>query len=188
MSRTTIHWEEIHRRLQTSEETLRRVLSEDAATIKSVYRERAVQLARPPKQKVADGTAALIFLIGGEHYALPLQELAEVLPFHGCTPVPGSSPLILGVIDLRGEIRPLINLARVLSAAASTDSGAVLVLRRPIALKVDGIEDLREIRREEVAPAAPGKFAQVLTSGTLAVLDLEAVLSAVLPRKESRTR
>jgi purine-binding chemotaxis protein CheW len=129
----------------------------------------------------------LIFTVAGERYALPLQELAEVLPFQGCTPVPGSSPSILGVMNLRGEIRPLIDLACVLSAGTALDSGAVLVLRRPLALKVDRIEDLREIRREELNPAAPGTFIQGMASGTLALLDIETILSAVLSRKESRS-
>lgn len=129
----------------------------------------------------------MIFTVAGERYALPLQELAEVLPVQGCTPVPGSSPSILGVVNLRGEIRPLIDLARVLSAKSAPDPGVALVLRRPLALKVDRIEDLCEIRREELSPAAPGTFIQGMVSGTLAVLDIETILSAVLSRKESQS-
>ena len=49
------------------------------------------------------GLPVLIFRLAQELYAIELEEVAETLPFERCTPVPGSPPQFLGVINLRGE-------------------------------------------------------------------------------------
>jgi len=55
-----------------------------------------------------------------------------VLPFAPCAPVPGAPPQFLGVINLRGELRAVVDLARLLvpSADGNSDSEFVLMLRR----------------------------------------------------------
>ena len=184
-----IQWEEVRRRLKTNEESLRETLSESPERIKTVFRQRAIQLAKEHagNKRASKGMPALIFRLGDERYAIALKELAEVLPFQGCTQVPGASPQFLGVINLRGELRPVIDLAQVLSGRSSIDSGAVLVLRHQVALKVDAAEDLREISCEELTPTVQGHYIQALASGTLGLLDIETMLSALSSPKESRS-
>jgi purine-binding chemotaxis protein CheW len=186
LSRASIDWEEVRRRLRKSEDALQETLSENPARMRAVFHQRAIQLAKEhaDNQQASKGMPVLIFRLAHEQYAIALRELAEVLPFQGCTPVPGSSPEFLGVINLRGELRPVIDLARVLSGSASTDSGAVLVLRRQAGLKVDSAEELREIRSDEMTPPARGHHVQALVNGTLALLDVETILSAVCSVKE----
>jgi len=189
MKQTTIVWEEVRKRLQTNQDSLRETLSESPERIKTVFRQRAVQLAkehagnRPASKRVP----ALIFRLAQERYAIALRELAEVLPFQGCAQVPGTSTQFLGVINLRGELRPVIDLARVLSGNPSIDSGTVLVLRRPVALKVDAVEGLHEISSEELTHPVQGHYIQALASGTLGLLDVETMLSAAFSLKESRS-
>jgi purine-binding chemotaxis protein CheW len=189
MKQGSIQWEEVRMRLQTNENSLRASLSESPERIRTVFRQRAVQLAKEhaANKPASRGIPALIFRLAEERYAIALQELAEVLPFQGCTQVPGTSTQFLGVINLRGELRPVIDLARVLSGSSSTDSGAVLVLRRQGALKVDSVEDLREIRPEELTRPVQGHYIQALASGTLGLLDVETMLLAVFSPKESRS-
>jgi purine-binding chemotaxis protein CheW len=194
MKQASINRDDVRKRLQASEDSLREALSESPERIKTVFRQRAVQLAKlhAANKPVSRGIPALIFRLAQERYAIALQELAEVLPFHGCTQVPGGSLEFLGVISLRGELRPVVDLARVLSGRAPTqsgsDSGAVLVLRRPIAMKVDEIEELREIRSEELARSVQGQYLQALASGTLGLLDVETMLSAVFSPKEHQPK
>lgn len=181
MTRTSISWEEVHARLQASERSLRETLAESPKHVKTVFRRRAVQLARkPPADRPVSKIPSLIFGIAQERYAIPLKELAEVLPFRGCTAVPGSGPQILGVINLRGELRPVIDLARVLSTGSSPDKGAILMLRRGAALKVDAVEDLRDIGSEEISHLSHGHHIHSIASGALGLLDVESLLSAHL--------
>jgi purine-binding chemotaxis protein CheW len=184
-----IRWDEVRRRLQKNEESLLETLTESPEHTQKVFRQRAIQLA---KERSADplaspGLPALVFRLGQERYAIALQELAEVLPFQGCTRVPGAPAKLLGVINLRGELRPVIDLARMLSGSPSTDSGAVLILRRQAALKVDAVDELREIDSEDLIRPSEGHFVSAVASGTLGLLDVETMLSAALSPKESRS-
>lgn len=181
MTRTSISWEEVRARLQASERSLRETFAESPEHVKKTFRRRAVQLAqRPPADRPTSKIPSLIFRIAQERYAIPLKELAEVLPFRGCTGVPGSSPQFLGVINLRGELRPVIDLARLLSTSSPSDSGAILMLRRSAALKVDAVEDLRDIGSEEISHLPHGHYIHSLASGALGLLDVESLLSAYL--------
>jgi purine-binding chemotaxis protein CheW len=182
-----IQWDEVRRRLQRNEESLRETLSESPERIQTVFRQRAIQLAkaRSTNRPTSPGLPALVFRLGQERYAIALQELAEVLPFQGCTRVPGASPKLLGVVSLRGELRPVIDLAHVLSGSPSTDSGSVLVLRRQAALKVDAVNELREIDSDELTSPPQGHFIRAVASGTIGLLDVEIMLSTALPPKES---
>lgn len=192
MSQTAIDWEQVRRRLRKSEEALEKTLAENPARMQAVFRQRAIQLGRERAESkpLSPGIPALIFRLAQERYAIALKDLAEVLPFQGCTQVPGASKQFLGVINVRGELRPVIDLAHVLSGASrgsATDSGAVLMLRRPAGLKVDSVEALREIRSDELGAPAQGQYCRALVSGSLALLDVDVVLSAVDSAVESRS-
>ena len=115
---------------------------------------------------------------------MELSDVVEVLPFRDCTPVPGGSPKFLGVLNLKGELRPIVDLGFVLSERPSSQAGFVLIVRRQIGLKVDGIEDLREIHLEEFNPSGHGRYLRGL-AGHVMLVDLEAILSAVFSAKES---
>jgi purine-binding chemotaxis protein CheW len=178
---TLVDWDAVRERLRRSDAALRQVMSDTPARMTAVFRKRAVQLAKESGWETAalKSSPALLFRLGQERYAVSLSELAEVLPFRGCIAVPGGNPQFLGVINRRGEILPVIDLARVLNGSVSTDTGAVLVLRRQLGLKVDRAEELRDIGASEVAPRAEGRFCCALSPGTMALLDVEALLAGV---------
>jgi purine-binding chemotaxis protein CheW len=118
--------------------------------------------------------------------------VSEALPFTHCTRAPGSPPHFRGVVNLRGELRAVLDLATLLglSKNGDRDSGFVLMLRRPgreIGLKVDAIEELREIRPEELSVPAQGNFVKAIASGALMLIDVEAVLAAAFSKEESLT-
>src|SRR5262245_40897225 len=95
-------------------------IATDPAILEAVYRRRAAQLARRQGELSAKKTfPALVFGLGSERYAIELSELAEVLPYRTATPVPGVSPSLLGVINLRGAIRAIADLRRILEIEAA---------------------------------------------------------------------
>ena len=53
----------------------------------------------------------LTFKISSEQYAVALDDLDEVLLMAAVKPVPGSPAFIKGVLNLRGELLPVIDLA-----------------------------------------------------------------------------
>jgi purine-binding chemotaxis protein CheW len=190
MNQSSINWDEIKSRVQYNEMALQESLGRSPANIKAVFRKRAIRLAQSDTaDKLASaGSPALIFRLARERYAIELNDLAEVLPFRGCAHVPGRSSTFLGVINLRGEIRPVIDLGATLSENSRSESGFILILRKQVGLKVDDIEELREIHPGELTPSNPGRYARRLVSEPLMLLDVGALLSGVMSLKESLTR
>jgi purine-binding chemotaxis protein CheW len=188
-----IDWERVRSRLRASERALEEALSESPERIQAAYRQRAVRLAKVGEPgQVSAVVPALVFRLARERYAIELEEVSEALPFARCTRAPGSPPHFRGVVNLRGELRAVLDLATLLglSENGDRDSGFVLMLRRPgreIGLKVDAIEELREIRPEELSVPAEGNYVKGIASGTVMLLNVDAVLAEAFSKEESLT-
>jgi chemotaxis signal transduction protein len=188
-----IDWVQARVRLSESEKRCDEALAESEERIQSAYRERALRLARP-SLGLPDPSSAkpvLVFSLGLERHAVELKELAEVVPFTGCRPVPGSPPEICGVMSFHGQIVIVVDLGRVLapSGPGTTASGMVLICRRSrqdIGFKVDSVEELRDLRREDPA-SDPRPLEQGLDGrpGRFLLIDLDKVLAEVFPHQES---
>jgi purine-binding chemotaxis protein CheW len=181
-----IDWDVVRNRLRSSEQALAESLTDSPERIDRAYRQRAVRLAKQQVDQLprAAGIPVLVFRLGQERYAIDVKEVAEALRLERCTPVPGSPPLFAGVINLRGELRSVFDLARLLaiSGTQASDSGFALLLRRhgqEIGLKVDRIEEIREIRPEELSLSGEGKYVTGLLPGMTMLLSVDAVLAEI---------
>lgn len=56
-------------------------------------------------------TQYLAFTLAGERYAMPLLGVKEIIEYGNVTPIPAMPAFILGVINLRGRVAPIIDLA-----------------------------------------------------------------------------
>lgn len=52
----------------------------------------------------------VVFTVGSQEYAVPITVVKEVQAWTKPTPVPEAPPMVEGVIDLRGEIIPVVDL------------------------------------------------------------------------------
>lgn len=125
----------------------------------------------------------VVFTMDGQQYALPIEAVQEIQQIVDYTPVPGSVPALVGMIDLRGIVVPLIDLRLLLGLNATPfhldtplifgEAGTVLV-----AYAVDGVEDVLDLTGVEMQePSALYALADRLTGvarladGLLFVLD-----------------
>ena|SRR5579872_5741655 len=189
-----IHWDQVHGRLRASAGALDEALSASPQRMEAIYRERAARLAEVPPEHISVSAAmpVLVFRLANERYAMELKELADVLLFERCAPVPGAPAQCLGVVNVRGELRAVVDLERLLTPSAQKTSGAGFVLllgcpRLPVALKVDSIEGLAEIRQEELSAPGPGKHLKGIAGGTLMLLDMDQVMAENFPLEEALT-
>jgi purine-binding chemotaxis protein CheW len=194
MKRASIDWRAVQEQLRASELALEETMTPSPQRVRDAYRQRAARLATVDLnlKPASPGLPTLVFLLGQERYAIEMKELAEVLPFVRCTQVPGGSQRFLGVINLRGEIRAVLDLRNLVAPSESGDgeAGFVLMLRRPgkeVGLKVDHIEDLREIRPEELTLSPQGTYGKGMASGTLMLLNVDAVLKEAFSKEEQLT-
>jgi purine-binding chemotaxis protein CheW len=56
--------------------------------------------------------SVLPFRLAGQHLAVPLDSVIRVIPALRCTPLPGAPQTVLGLANVRGQIVPVVDLAR----------------------------------------------------------------------------
>jgi purine-binding chemotaxis protein CheW len=183
-------WTEIRARVEKNQQALDQALTHDPQRIEAVFGDRAARLAKAHASATDASPAGRIFIfrLGLERYALALEDLAEVISNPRCTPVPGSSPRLAGVINRNGEIRPVWDLARFLQLAEKERGprGCVLLARKrggEVGLWVDAAEAVRPVRPGEWQPPGEGsRYLQGVTSDAVMILDLEALLEKEFSR------
>jgi purine-binding chemotaxis protein CheW len=100
-------------------------------------RRRAALVARrrEPDPLLAGGAQALRFTVRDQACLLELGCLREVQALRELLPLPMAAPSLLGMVQWRGRMLPLLDLALLLAlppASASTPPGRVLVLGRKL--------------------------------------------------------
>ena len=80
----------------------------------------------------------LTFVLGGEIYALPILDITEIMEFRSLTVVPMMPSFIRGVINLRGRVVPVIDMA------ARFSRGMTHVARRTSIIIVEAAASLGE--------------------------------------------
>lgn len=162
-----------------------------------VLRERAESLAQAEREEEAAETKRLLlFKLGEETYALDVEDVREIASGLVVTPIPCVPAHVLGVINVRGEILSVIDLAGVLgvglgsSQVAEEGESGIIVRSGDVAsvLVVDEIGDIIEVPASSVEPplAALDRAHAETVSGTvywhdslIAVVNLERVLEPV---------
>lgn len=105
------------------------------------------------------------FNLVGEEFGLPILDVREIIRMVEVTPVPHSPSFVEGVINLRGQILPVIDLRKrfgLSSSSADEDTRIVVVEinHNLIGLIVDGVNEVLRIPSETVNPAP-----QIVSSG-----------------------
>lgn len=106
----------------------------------------------------------LTFRVGSDAYAISIAKLRELVGLGGITRVPSTPPWIRGVMNLRGEVLPVIDLAVKFGLPASQDTKwtCLVVVQLPIdgqasslGLVVDSVEDVVDLQDDEIDPPPP---------------------------------
>jgi len=107
-----------------------------------------------------DGTY-VIFRLGAEEYGLEIGKVQSIVHFDQPTPVPKSDESIMGVLNLRGKVIPIVDVARRLGRERfRPGSGSRIIVVEGDAglmgLAVDSANEVTEIRGDQIqaAPAA----------------------------------
>lgn len=64
------------------------------------------------KKKVEESRQLVVFGLDDEEYAVPIQDLQEIIKIPIITPIPGAPEFISGIFNLRGRIVVAINLEK----------------------------------------------------------------------------
>lgn len=117
---------------------------------------------------VAESGQYLTFMLAGEMFALGILNIKEIIEFGTVTAVPMMPPFIRGVINLRGRVVPVVDLAvrfgRDATSVARRTSIVIIETRsddensethgesQDIGIMVDAVNEVIEISAEEIEP------------------------------------
>ncbi len=99
----------------------------------------------------------LVFRAGGESYALSMECVREVERVSRVTPVPGAPAFVQGLVNLRGEILPLLDLAALFGRKREAPAPRLIVAQASstdpvVALMVEELNGLAPFHETEVQP------------------------------------
>lgn len=108
----------------------------------------------------------LTFSIAGEICAVGIGEVETVLENAGLSRVSGAPGYVAGLLDLRGEAVPVVDVRRKLGLEVSDGAGSCIIVlalggqdgrRKPVGALVDSVSEVVEMPDSAISPA--GEFA-----------------------------
>jgi purine-binding chemotaxis protein CheW len=186
----SVDWDEVHRRLESAAEALERGAAPSEEKQRSILKERARALALEtgPAATAKDFIDVIEFRLASEAYAIEYSFVREVHPLRDFTPLPGTPPFVLGIVNLRGQIVSVVDL-RVffnLPAKGLGDLNKVIVIRNDgmeFGILADEVTGVRTISRIGIQPSIPtlsgigSEYLIGITDGGTPVLDAHTILS-----------
>lgn len=105
----------------------------------------------------------LSFILADEEYGVEILRVREIKIWEKPTRIPGTPKYVLGVINLRGLIVPIVDLRRrfrMPAAQYNTKDTVVVILQarsaeheRTIGIVVDHVSDVYKVKESEIRPA-----------------------------------
>ena len=133
-----------------------------------------------------------------ELFGINVFKIREILPMPEITAIAGSHPDMMGVVDIRGQVLPVINLPAVTGCTPRTGLNILLITeyaRSTQAFAVESVEDIVRLDWRQVLSAEGSGSSGLVTSiarldgdnsSRLAqVLDVETILRQVMPPSEA---
>ena len=145
--------------------------------------------SEPHEPRNAD-SELLSFRVAGQEYSVDIMSVREIRSNTKATPLPHSPQHVIGVINLRGTVLPIIDLAHRLNQGTGTvEERAVIIVvhhnDQTYGLLVEAVSDILEVAHEDLQPppdmatdgtAGMVKALTIIGEKMIRVLDLEAVL------------
>jgi purine-binding chemotaxis protein CheW len=139
-------------------------------------------------------TPTLLFRVGEDLYGSQVAQAQEVIPLRPMTRIPGAPSFVRGLINMRGTIITVLDLAvRLDQARLPSEDGSILLVRhrggdRVVGIVVDEVMDVRALSIDEGdsdrsmagARSAITLGVAMLDDAAVVVLDLDVLISQVL--------
>ena len=154
-----------------------------------ILRARARALARPPEDAPAAALLDVLeFRLAQERYALETRYVREVCPLKDLTPLPCTPPFVLGIVNVRGRIVPVLDPKKFfdLPEQGLTDLHRIIVVEGSeveFGLLADATVGVRSIPADTLQPSLPtltgirSEYLKGVTAERLVVLDVGRILA-----------
>jgi purine-binding chemotaxis protein CheW len=147
-----------------------------------------------PRQ-ASEGGKAVVFEVSGYSCGLPLEQVREIVPMCDLARPPGLPPLLEGLLNLRGEITPVIRMDRLfgLPPIVFRRHTQLVVLQgaAPLALLSDAVRNIAPVEPADILACEDSVFNDCLAGvlpaahGPIHLLHAERLLLAQEKRRVS---
>lgn len=188
--KAAIDWDELRRRLERGRAALEQGAAPAAEKAKQILHARAKELAREaPKTPASEAFLDVVaFQLASETYALESSCVREVYPLKEFTPLPGTLPFIVGLLNVRGRLLLVIDIKKFfdLPEKGLTDLNKVIILHRnglELGILADAILGVLLVPLAEIQTSLPtlagirSDYLRGVTKERLVVLNAENILS-----------
>jgi purine-binding chemotaxis protein CheW len=183
-------WQDIYRRLARANEKPARGITLTPHARRQILEERARQLARVEitGQEKESPLEVVEFRLADETYALECRHTREVSPLKAPVAIPGAPDFVLGIINIRGQIVSVIDLAKFfeLPAKGVNDRAWVIVLENEtmeFGVLAEEVLGATSIPAGEIQPPPPtltgirAEYLKGIAKNRLIVLDAAKLLA-----------
>jgi purine-binding chemotaxis protein CheW len=135
-------------------------------------------------------TRHVVFRLGAETFAAPVEAIEEIMPLPGLTRVPRAPGWLLGLTNRRGDIIPVVDVRHWLACAPAprTATTRLLVVSAEaarVATLVDATLEIRPIPPEEILPPESSRRTNPHVKGVhfwagrlVSIIDIRSVLAS----------
>jgi purine-binding chemotaxis protein CheW len=155
-----------------------------------ILQARARDLARPALSfaSAVEALELLEFRLARERYALPTSEVREVRPLQNLTALPCTPPFVMGLVNVRGRIVPVIDIKKFLGLPEQglTDLHRVILVGNEsfeLGILADAIVGVETVASERLHPAPVGsnversEYVKGVTAEHLILLDVARIVA-----------
>jgi chemotaxis signal transduction protein len=177
-----LDWAAAKKRLAQTQAALDHTALRSSEDLNRIYNARAEALAHAARSSDAlEAGRILLFGIGAARFGVPLESVAEAIGNPKIAPVPGAPKAVAGLIQLRGEVRPVWNIGQILGLTSpekeQPENSRVILLRNgthEFGILVDQIEDV-VARAGDHRQTTIGSVAATITKDFVSVLDSKSL-------------
>ena len=183
-------WVVVRGRLKAARASLEEAQQPAPALRAQILRERAQQLARELRAPVSEAERLEVveFLLGNEHYGIESDAIREVFALKEITWLPAAPDFVLGIVNVRGQVLPVMDLRRIfdLPEKGLSDLNKVIVVEygeTQVGVLADCIVGLRSVLVSDLQPSLPtltgvrAEYLRGVSSDRLVVLDIRKILA-----------
>ena len=165
-------------------------MTELNAEAERIVRARAKALAIPRRASTLAGAMleVLEFRLASERYALETRHVQDVHPLRDLTPLPCTPTFVLGIVNVRGRILPVLDLKKFfdLPERGLTDLHRIILVQGndlEFGLLADVIVGVRSVAADSLQPSLPtltgirAEYLKGIGEDRLVVLDVERILA-----------
>lgn len=141
---------------------------------------------------VSSNSELIAFRLGGQEFCVDIMSVRDIRGWTPTTPLPHSPDYVKGVINLRGSVLPVIDLAARLGFRSTEPTARHVIIvtqvgNQSVGLLVDAVSDILTINAETIQPTpdVASELARAFMKGVLAIegrmislIGLDSVLPA----------